>query len=146
MRKELLFAIASGFILGLIIMGGIWTANKAIKNQKGLVTQNGPEINLTKTQITSAPSTTLFLTILKPDDQSIINTDKVIISGNTLTNVPVVIIGENSEKITQSDGTGNFDNEISLILGVNEITVTAFSPDGEEISKTVNLVYSKEEI
>lgn len=146
MRKELFFAIFGGFILGLIIMGGIWTANKAIQNQKDKITQNNQETTLTQTKNTPTPATSLFLTILKPDDHSITNLDKVIISGNTFANVPIVILGENSEKITQSDSSGNFDNETPLVLGVNEITVTAFSPDGEEITKNVDLVYSKEEI
>jgi hypothetical protein len=146
MKKELLMAIIGSFILGLIIMGGVWTANNAINTQRG---KNPVNLNQSNNSTKPSPVPTqapFFLTIIKPEGQSIINTEQIVISGNTLPNIPVVMVWENGENIIQSDSAGNFDGEIGLISGVNEITITVFAQDGKQVSKKIGLVYSKESI
>lgn len=146
MKKELLVAILGSFVLGLIIMGGIWTANNALNLQKE---KNPAANNESKSLANVSPTPTLapfFLTIIKPENQSISNTNQIVVSGNTLPNLPVVLIWENGEDIIQSDATGNFDNEVNLISGVNDISVTVYTQSGDQVTKKIGLVYSKEGI
>jgi len=146
MKKELLVVILGSFILGLVITGGVWTANNALNLQKGknpkINSKSQPLVNVSLTPTLSP----FFLTIIKPENQSISNTNQIVVSGNTLPNLPVVLIWENGEDIIQSDSAGNFDDEVSLISGVNDISVTVYSQNGNQVTKKIGLVYSKEGI
>lgn len=148
MKKEILIAIVIGFVLGLIITFGIWTANKSLKNesstQKIATTENEPIA--TSDSSKNKEEEKIFLKILSPDDNSLVNQNKVKITGKTLANVNVVIISEENENILQSDEQGQFNQEISLISGFNEIKISALDNEGNEVQKTLNLVYSTAEI
>jgi len=142
MKKEIIIAIVIGFALGLLITFGIWTANKAIKN-KPTPTEETELI----TPIEPTPTAAEFsLTIISPEDDSLINTNKVELKGSTVANAVIVIAEEKGEKIIEADGEGSFATEISLIAGTNEIKITAFNSEGDEVSKTLSLVYSTKEI
>jgi hypothetical protein len=146
MRKEVIIAIVLGFALGLVITIGIWSANKAMKTQEE--TTNSENAQLTSTPApgnTDTIKTGFSLAISKPEDESIINTAKTTVSGATEPNTQVVIIAETNEYLLESDEKGIFAQEISLTSGTNEIVVTAFADTGEEISKTINVVYSTSE-
>lgn len=145
MRKEVFLAIIFGFGLGLVITFGAWSANKALKIQQEKQTSNTVAFN-EPTSEKIPESSALTLTVLKPENESIIKTEKTVVSGSTLPNLTVVILWEKSEIITKADNEGNFDIEITLIPGINEITVKAFSENGDEISKTVSTVFSTENI
>ncbi|MCX6726071.1 MAG: hypothetical protein NT052_02035 [Candidatus Shapirobacteria bacterium] len=141
MKKEILIAIVIGFVLGLIITFGIWTANKSLKNesstQKTAITENGPITN---------EEEKIFLKILSPDDNSLVNQNKIKITGKTFANVNIAIISEKNENILQSDEQGQFTQEVSLVSGSNEVKISAFDNEGNEAQKTLNLVYSTAEI
>lgn len=143
MRKEVLIAIIIGFSLGLIITFGIWTANKAIKQtaskQEKKITQ--PE----QPALTPTPAL-LGLQIFSPEDNSLVNQEKITVSGKASAAGTIAVLYENGEKIIDSDSSGNFSTEIVLISGENEIIVTAYDEAGNEISKSITVIYSTAEI
>ena len=146
MKKEILIAIIIGFVLGLVITFGIWTANKSLKegttsNQQTGVTENG--------NITPAPTQAeekLPLTIISPENNALLNQEKLEIVGKTSPKVVVAISYEEGEKIIEADEEGNFTLEITLVGGSNEINISAFDSQGNEASKTLNIVFSTAEI
>ncbi|MGB9706837.1 MAG: Ig-like domain-containing protein [Microgenomates group bacterium] len=142
MRKEVLIAIIIGFTLGLIITFGVWQANKALK-ETAPKKEAPPQI--TEEQLPT-PTPQPLLVITSPEDNSISNKEKIDVSGKTFPQATVVIIYEEGEKIVEADGGGNFSAEINLVGGANEITISAFDKDGNEMSKTLNVVYSTAEI
>jgi hypothetical protein len=46
----------------------------------------------------------------------------------------------------EADENGNFSVEITLVGGGNEISISAFDTEGNEVNKSLNLVYSTAEI
>jgi hypothetical protein len=143
MKKEVLIAIVIGFALGLLITFGIWTANKALKTQSEVPTEE------TKTETTVEPTPTpagFTLSILSPEDEALIDTSKTELKGLSIANAVIVIVAEKEEKIIEADENGSFATEVSLVRGINEITVTAFNQEGEKTSQTLNVVYSTAEI
>jgi len=147
MKKEVLLAIIIGFSLGLVITFGVWKANKALKEvapKQQLPPSQVQEEE--KTPSPTPPSSQLSLVITSPEDNSIINKEKVNISGKTSPAATVVITYEEGEKIIETDENGNFTTEITLIGGANEITISAYDEEGNEVTKTLNLVYSTAEI
>ena len=145
MKKEILIAIIIGFVLGLVITFGIWTANKSLKegatqNQQEEVAKN--ETNTTPTQTEEK----LPLTIISPEDNDLVSQEKVQIVGKTSPGAEVAAAYPDGEKIIEADENGDFTLDITLVGGGNEITISAFDNQNNEISKTLNLVYSTAEI
>lgn len=145
MKKEVLLAIIIGFLMGLIIVFGVWQANKTFKTigLKGEVSPS-PESTITSTPAPTVPSSALIITF--PEDNFLSNKEKIEIKGKAPISSSIVILYEEGEKIIEADEEGNFQTEITLVGGDNEITISAYTPEGEEITKTLNVVYSTAEI
>lgn len=143
MRKEVIVAIVIGFALGLVITFGVWTANRALKERQVVTPPPTGEITPVA-QITPAPS--FSLEIISPEDQSLLSQAKISLSGKTQAGSTVVVISEKTEDIVEVAEDGTFTSEVALVGGTNEITVIAFSPEGEEVTKNLYLVYSTVEI
>lgn len=121
MRKEVLWAIIAGIILGLIVAFGVYRVNSSIKNK------NRETIQQTPTPKPSTPGE--FKVVLdKPENNDVITDDFVAVSGLTKALSLIVITTEESDYITQSKEDGSFNQEINLIPGINQIKVTAFYP------------------
>ncbi len=132
MRKEILFAIISGSLLGLVIAFGIWRANLALKPKEEL-----------KTSQTPTPTAPEFsLTIAKPDNREVITISPAVLSGITKPETTVVVSGEKSDYKIEADNEGLFELEIDLLAGVNEIKISAFDEKGPLAEKTILIVYS----
>lgn len=141
MRKEVLIAIILGFALGLVITFGVWSANRAMKEKN--VAQENVEEPVESLPASPTPTSTAFsLTILTPADESFVETNKISINGSTEPGAEIAIITENGEEIAIADESGKFDAPITLENGTNEITVTAVNANGDEATKTINIVYS----
>lgn len=142
MKKEVVLSIVIGFGIGLIATFGVYWARRSIKEanliQSPLASQERQNEN-------SSP-TAQSLSLASPLDQSISQTSKVSLSGTTNPSSWVVILTEKEEKIIQADKKGNFETEISLVGGENEIRVEAIAENGEKESKTITVVYSTAEI
>jgi len=145
MKKEILIAIIIGFVLGLVITFGIWTANKSLK--EGTNTQLS-QITENKTNITPSPQVEekLPLTLISPENNALVNQEKLEIVGKTSPKAVVAIVYEEGEKIIEADEKGDFTMEITLVGGSNKINVSAFDSQGNEASKSLNLVFSTAEI
>lgn len=145
MKKEILIAIIIGFVLGLVITFGIWTANKSLK--EGTSTQSS-QITEKEINITPSPQAEekLPLTIISPENNALVNQEKLEIVGKTSPKSMVAIIYEEGEKIIEADEKGDFTMEITLVGGGNEINISAFDSQNNEASKNLNIVYSTAEI
>lgn len=143
MKKELIAVIIAGFILGLLTMIGFKLANQAVEKKNE---QINPASSIPSKNVPPEAPSSEFLTIIKPEDEALIESDKVILSANTLPDLPIAVAWEKGETITISDQSGNIDLEIPLIPGINEITLSVQLPDGNEINKNLKLFYSTEKI
>ncbi|PIU32986.1 hypothetical protein COY29_01255 [Candidatus Woesebacteria bacterium CG_4_10_14_0_2_um_filter_39_14] len=145
MKKEILIAIIIGFILGLVITFGIWTANKSLqensKTQKTEVSETQPVVTEISPEEGQIP-----LIISSPENNALVNQEKIEIIGQTTAQATVIILYEEGEEVFQADEKGEFSQEITLVGGANEIKITAFDAEGNEANKNLNLVYSSVEI
>lgn len=153
MRREVILAIAIGFSIGLLIAAGVLLGRKTIRQgiklfprkEEVTVSPTPAEItNLSPSPISSISP--IPLTITFPEDESIVDKDKINLEGKTEPEAIISVIYEEGEALGEADENGEFSFEISLISGANEITVTAYSLEGEEASKTITVVYTTAEI
>lgn len=143
MKKELFLSIIIGFGLGLLIMFGVYTANRALKEASRI---QSPIVEPKATSSATPESSLQTLTIVSPLDQAIIKEAKIILSGVTSPGSWVVILSEKGEKAVLADSEGNFEAEITLIGGENEIEIISVAENGERASKIITVVYSTVEI
>ena len=142
MRKEVILAIVGGVALGLLVIGGLWWTNKATTEENLNITPT-PVLEQPPT-LTSAPS--LSLEIISPEDESIIEEEKITLEGKTVPESVVVVIYSEGENIVEADKEGNFETEITLVGGANEIKITAYDEEGNQAKKNLTLIYSTAKI
>lgn len=142
MRKEVLLSIVIGFAVGLAATFGIYQANKSVKNAQQIQSPVAQTIAEEVTDTPVSPS----LSLAAPLDQSVTNEKKTLLSGLASSEIPLIILYETGEKIIMSDKKGNFETEIPLDSGENEIEVKAFFENGEIQTKKITVVYTTAEI
>lgn len=156
MKKEVVLAIAIGFILGLIITGGIWIANRSLKNLPQTEATNtttnepaaqaNPADNAPTTKPadpnTTTPVTNQTLTVSQPVDEALFTTSSISVKGKTVANSIVAVLYELGEQIVTADATGNFSTDITLEGGYNMISITSIAPDNSQSSQNIVVTYT----
>lgn len=143
-KKEVLISIIIGVVIGLIVTFFVY------KTQFSGKETNAPIISPLSENKTPNVSPTPFvsqtLSLVSPIDQSISSVNQITISGITTPSSWIIILGEKGEKVVRADEKGNFETILFLASGENEIQIKAINEKGEEIVKTVTVVFSTAEI
>ncbi len=82
--------------------------------------------------------------IESPQDGTLLNDNVLTVRGKTFPNTLVMIYSETDQNSLEASTTGSFEGTVTLSPGINTITVTAFAENGEEKSKTLEIVYDDE--
>jgi len=135
MRKEVIFAIILGLILGGVIIYGINLANNSVNH---IDDQNKDLI--TSPTVTPTPSPTLKIT--SPQNHQVIFEDTTTLVGKTEPLAFISFISEEDEIIIQADEQGNFSQEIDLVGGDNQITISSANDQDYQEEIIFNLVYT----
>ncbi|MBI4035016.1 MAG: hypothetical protein HY381_01305 [Candidatus Chisholmbacteria bacterium] len=133
MKKEVLLAIVIGFSLGLVITFGIYTARKALREKTPPLPTPSPQ---------SQPQPAHTLTITSPENETLHNQETITLSGTTTPGSLVTILTPEAEILVYASEFGQFQSDISLTGGINEITIIALTPDGLKAEQALTLVYS----
>lgn len=135
MRKEVVYALIAGSILGIIIAFGIWRANSAFKSEQNTTSQTpSPESNSLKSGITLA----------KPDNLSVVSSDAVTITGIASPNSWVVISSETKDYFVKPEADGSFSVDLKLGGGINRLMAFGINSAGEVSWAALTLVVSTE--
>jgi hypothetical protein len=132
MRKELVWAAGIGIFFGLVIAFGAWRINSSLKTKSTIPTPTPNSQNIT----------TASITLDKPENDSVVTTTPVTVSGITKPLTWLVFSGEKGDYITQSDETGVFSQDVDLAAGTNQIEVTSLDNQGNQAMQKVMVVYS----
>jgi len=143
MRKEVILAIIGGVALGLLVIGGLWWTNKTTTEESPIVPSPTPLITQAPTL---TPALSLPLEIINPENESIIEEEEITLEGKTIPGSVVVVIYPEGENIVEADEEGNFETEITLVGGANEIKITAYDEEGNQAEKNLTLIYSTAKI
>ena len=143
MRKEVILAIIGGVALGLLVIGGLWWTNKTTTGENPIVPSPTPLITQAPTL---TPALSLPLEIINPENESIIEEEEITLEGKTIPGSVVVVIYPEGENIVEADEEGNFETEITLVGGANEIKITAYDEEGNQAEKNLTLIYSTAKI
>lgn len=84
-----------------------------------------------------------YVSLESPKEDTVVVDDKVEVNGKTLPGTVVFVYTEDDVYSVESDEAGNFNIEILVNEGINTVTLTAFSENGEEQSIYFDVVYDK---
>lgn len=150
MIKELVLAIVLGGILGFGFTGGYLTLRQKNQSQNQVIIIEPTIIPTPATsQITVGDETkdpTNKLIITSPEDNLLVSTSFLNITGNTTANSQIVINTSTDNFTTQSDPEGLFDIEIELEAGLNIIKISSIDPNGTQLDTEINVTYSTAKI
>lgn len=144
MKKEVLLSIAIGFAVGLLITFGVYIARQSLKSANQIRSPQAESLGTEEDE--DQFQSVKELSLSSPLDQSIVDKTKVLVSGHCAPQIPVVILYEKGEKLVIADDKGNFETEIELEGGENQIEVQAIYEDGQRVNKKLTVVYSTAEI
>lgn len=137
MKKEALFAIVIGIIVGLGITYAIYQFRQKFfpVQDTNLETAPSPSPSV-------QPTAAEKLVITSPENEAVLATTASTISGTAESNEMVVIFINNKEYITQADEIGAFAADVTLDSGSNFIRVIATTADGRQKVKELVVVVS----
>jgi hypothetical protein len=92
---------------------------------------------------TPAPAK-LSLALTYPTQALAVEDHLLRVTGVTAPDTAVMLYTETTDNSVQSDTAGNFSADIELADGVNTLTVSAFSADGQEQTVTTEVVYDSQ--
>lgn len=138
MRKEVIFAIISGSLLGLVIAFGVWRANQALKN--GLANTKKTDI----AQATPNSQNQFDLTLAAPSDFSIFTSSTGKVSGVTRPTTYIVVSNQTDDVIEKTDNKGSFEAKVDLSGGLNPLLITSLDPNNGIAEKSLSVIYSSE--
>lgn len=137
MRKEILLAIVTGVVFGIILAFGIWRANSALKS-------TAPESKAEQAQAPTPSPDVFEVALVRPDNYDVITSSPATIEGITAPSSWVSISSEDEDYIIKANKEGVFEQQVSLTGGINQILVTAFNEKGESVVEKRLIVYSTE--
>lgn len=141
MRKEIIFAIVLGLILGVVIIYGIQIANRSAKELAKTTAATTPTQETQPIIPVSQP-----LTITSPQDHSVSFADTITITGTTKPGSEIIIAASEDEIYANPDITGLFNAKVKLIGGENIITITSLSPDQKQETIELTVIYTTAKI
>ncbi len=95
-----------------------------------------------KTPASQNPGSELKITLNTPENNNVVTTSPVTVSGITRPLTWTVVSGETGDYILQSDENGIFSQDVALTPGINQIMITAFNPGGAQSVQKVLIIYS----
>ena len=137
--KETILVGIAGFALGLVAAWAVWTLPQ-------IVSKKGSSVIMKQPVASSLPSTSFFMQVDKPANDSISSTNQLTVSGKTSTGATIVVSSINDDQVIEASGDGQFSLPVNLEEGSNEIVITAYSPSGNEEKNDTRIVnYTAEE-
>jgi hypothetical protein len=141
MKKETIYAIALGIILGLVIAFIVVLILRPTGQKKTIPSQTkiSPKPNHVKKSFKS-------LEIIQPADRQIIDSKNITIKGKVEQGSMIIISSTAGEKILKNKDV-NFQTEFPLVLGENIISVNAYIDKTQRVPqiKTLQVYYFQEE-
>lgn len=147
MNKDAILATLIGLILGLSITAVFIFGPNLIKSLPKITF---PTIALPKTAPKPTPQPTILskafgITITAPLPEAVELKKDIVVSGITETGATVVIQGPNDDDVVSAGESGAYAGKVTASEGKNDITVTAYGPEGKQAQSNVTIYYTEEE-
>lgn len=139
MKKEKIILSIIALIIGVVVATACFfiyqSTRKVEKSSIKTISISDPS---------PTPSSGLFLTIDTPQDEEVVDTRTIKISGKTTPDAKIVILTQESEEAAIPTKDGSFSTDINLSSDENIIEVSAIGANGEIVKVKRVVSYSTE--
>ena len=90
------------------------------------------------------PSSSIFLTVISPSDQSVVDNRILTVSGKTVPGAKIVALTQTNEVGATAASDGSFSTTITLDTDENVVEIDAIASDGEVAKAQRTVTYSTE--
>ena len=130
----------------IMVVIGLLVASIAFYAYQGTKLTPGSKTTILVPTPTPTPiSTSVYLSVDKPIDESIIDNKTITISGQTTPEATIIIVTNSDQKVITPSKQGNFSTTITVSDGANLIRVIAFGSDGQSTTVQRTITYSTED-
>lgn len=141
MKKERIILSFFALFIGLAVAGGAFYLYQN--------TRSGEEEVMSDTIIdipTPTPAENQnLLSIERPQNEDVVTSQSITISGKTLPDTTIVAQTESDEQIAQASSNGSFQLTVDIDEGINIIQITAMYQDGTQKSQQLTITQSDED-
>jgi hypothetical protein len=150
MNKDAILATVIGFTVGLVVTGLVLFGPTLFKNMPKI---SFPKITLplwkngnpSPTPTIETPKSLVHdLVIDSPLPNAIEESASVLVSGTTSDGALVVLSTTTDDSVVTATADGKFAGKITVSEGKNTVSVTSFSKDKKQITKSVTIFYTPE--
>lgn len=138
--RETILAAVAGLGVGLLAAWAVWNLPNVLPQKKAPNEITEKEIPASETAVEA-----FNLTLSQPENDALVETNQVTVTGKTSQGTTVVINGPLKDEIVTAGNDGSFSATMTLEEGANEIIVTAYDKTGTEKSETRTVNYTKEQ-
>ncbi len=139
-RKAFLMTHLSLLLVSLVFLGGLYFVLNKDSYNTSFVSEYMP--------VTMRPAS-FTLDIKNPEDESLIQTKTLVISGKTGPKSAVVAAVDGNSSVfggTVADSAGQFQFSVPLANGLNLLEITAFDNEGNSKTATRTVYYTEEQL
>ncbi len=111
-----------------------------------LIQSNSSKTSLGSGGPITKPPASFALKLDSPDDNQLVFSQDLVISGSSLPNLPILISSPTKDQVITTKPDGSFSNDFTLDPGLNELKITIFDKTGEPRTQQRTIYYSKEKI
>lgn len=140
MKKKKIFTSFLILLIGsLFALGGfyLYQQSKIIKPSKIK--------KIILDEISPAPTSSIFISLSKPDDEEVSSTRNLTISGKTTPKAKIVVLTPTTQEAGVAASDGSFSTDINLDEGENIIEISAVADNGETAKIKRTIIYSTED-
>lgn len=134
MRKEVLFAVIFGIILGAIILFGISLANNSVNSL------NLNQSTATPSSEPANPPVKKTFEITSPQNHAVLTEKVITLYGRALPGSTLAVVSESDDLIIESSPEGTFSAQLNLIAGENTLTVTTLLKDNLTETQSITVI------
>lgn len=139
MKQERVILSFVAVLIGLLAAG---LAFYFYQSTKTVSTPN--QITLNAPTPTPTPKPTVYISLSNPEDESIVSSKTLTVSGKTNPDATVIIYTDSTQQVIQPSTQGDFSTTITIGDGENLIKMTSILPSGETIMVQRTVTYSTE--
>ncbi len=139
MKKEKIFLSVTALFLGLLVAVVAFYFYESSKKVPQSQIQKLNSIIVSPTPVSS-----IFLTLDAPDDESVVDSRLLTVSGKTIPGAKIVVLTQTNEQGAQASTDGSFSTQITLDQDENIVEVDAVGPNGEVAKVRRTVTFSTE--
>ena len=149
MNKDALLATFIGFGIGLLITGAFLFGPNIVSTLPRLsFTLPNLSFGSSQPQVSPIPSPetrVTGLTVTVPIQEAFVSDEDLLVSGTAPAGSTIVIAGVQNETVATASSDNTFAGKLTLVEGKNDIVVTAYIEQKEEISR-LTVYYTPEQL